>query len=122
VTLSDFQRNRLRSAALAIVEALNVRGACNVQFALSPDGDSYYVIEVNPRASRSSALASKATGYPIARIAAKIAVGKGLPELPNPITGKGNALSEPKLDYIVVKYPRWPFESFQPPIYNLGRR
>lgn len=120
VTLSDFQRNRLRSAALAIVEALDVRGACNVQFALSPDGDSYYVIEVNPRASRSSALASKATGYPIARIAAKIAVGKGLAELPNPITGKGNALSEPKLDYIVVKHPRWPFEKFPTANIQLG--
>lgn len=120
LTLTKEEWNLLRTAGLAIVKALDVRGACNVQFALSPDGNSYYVIEVNPRASRSSALASKATGYPIARIAAKIAVGKGLAELPNPITGKGNALSEPELDYIVVKHPRWPFEKFPTANIRLG--
>ena len=120
LTLTKEEWNLLRTAGLAIVKALDVRGACNVQFALSPQGNSYYVIEVNPRASRSSALASKATGYPIARIAAKIALSKSLAELPNPITGKGSALSEPEVDYIVVKHPRWPFEKFPTANIQLG--
>jgi len=122
LTLFDRQWQRLRSAAFAIVEALDVRGACNVQFAHSPDGEAYYVIEVNPRASRSSALASKATGYPIARMAAKIALGKRLTELPNPTTGVGSAMSEPSLDYVVVKLPRWSFEKFPGADVRLGTR
>jgi len=112
LTLTDRQWQKLRNAAFRIVDALDVKGACNVQFAVSPDAADYAVIEVNPRASRSSALASKATGYPIARMAAKIAMGGKLTEMPNPVTGTGSALSEPALDYVVVKFPRWPFEKF----------
>ncbi len=124
-TLSDKEYQMLRSASLKIIRALGIEGGCNVQFALAPHpivGEtlpggppapmSYYVIEVNPRVSRSSALASKATGYPIARVAAKIAVGKRLDEIPNAVTKKTQAAFEPALDYCVVKIPRWPFDKF----------
>ncbi|MEO8626286.1 MAG: carbamoyl-phosphate synthase large subunit, partial [Candidatus Limnocylindrales bacterium] len=111
-TLSDATHQRLRSAALDIIRALGVEGGCNVQFALSPDHTQYAVIEVNPRVSRSSALASKATGYPIARVAAQIAVGRRLDEIPNAVTGKTVAAFEPALDYVVVKLPRFPFDKF----------
>ncbi|NUL82503.1 MAG: carbamoyl-phosphate synthase large subunit [Armatimonadetes bacterium] len=110
-TLSDFEYQLLRSASLKIIRALQIQGGCNVQLALNPYGADYYVIEVNPRVSRSSALASKATGYPIARIAAKISVGYSLDELRNPITGTSAAF-EPALDYVVVKIPRFPFDKF----------
>ena len=111
-TLPDPVNQMLRSAALAIIRALGVEGGCNVQFALSPDHSEYAVIEVNPRVSRSSALASKATGYPIARVAAQIAIGRRLAEIPNAITGTTVAAFEPALDYIVVKLPRFPFDKF----------
>ena len=111
-TLPDAVHQRLRSAALAIIRALGVEGGCNVQFALSPDYDDYAVIEVNPRVSRSSALASKATGYPIARVAAQIAAGRRLAEIPNVVTGTTVAAFEPALDYVVVKLPRFPFDKF----------
>ena len=111
-TLPDPVHQMLRSAALAIIRALGVEGGCNVQFALSPDHAEYAVIEVNPRVSRSSALASKATGYPIARVAAQIAIGRRLDEIPNAITGKTVAAFEPALDYVVVKLPRFPFDKF----------
>ncbi len=111
-TLSDPTHQRLRSAALDIIRALGVEGGCNVQFALSPDHTQYAVIEVNPRVSRSSALASKATGYPIARVAAQIAVGRRLDEIRNAVTGKTVAAFEPALDYVVVKLPRFPFDKF----------
>jgi carbamoyl-phosphate synthase large subunit len=111
-TLTDREHQQLRSAALRIISALGIAGGCNVQFALAPDSSEYYVIEVNPRVSRSSALASKATGYPIARLAAKIAVGRRLDEIPNAVTGKTCAAFEPALDYCVVKVPRWPFDKF----------
>src|SRR5699024_8183799 len=102
----------LRKASLKIIRALEIEGGCNVQLALDPDSFQYYIIEVNPRVSRSSALASKATGYPIAKIAAKIAVGYTLDEIINPITGKTYALFEPMLDYVVTKFPRFPFDKF----------
>src|SRR5919201_1979347 len=111
-TLSDREYQMLRSAALKIIRALGIQGGCNVQFALDPHSTQYYVIEVNPRVSRSSALASKATGYPIARVAAKIAVGKRLDEIPNAVTRQTTAAFEPALDYLVVKIPRWPFDKF----------
>ncbi len=111
-TLSDTDHQTLRSAALRIIRALGVEGGCNIQFAVHPRTGEYRVIEVNPRVSRSSALASKATGYPIARIAAKIAIGLRLDEIPNPVTGKTLASFEPTLDYIVTKIPRWPFDKF----------
>ena len=111
-TLTDAVHQRLRSAALAIIRALGVEGGCNVQFALSPDSTEYAVIEVNPRVSRSSALASKATGYPIARVAAQIAAGRTLAEIPNVVTGTTVAAFEPALDYVVVKLPRFPFDKF----------
>src|SRR4051812_10646802 len=111
-TLSDRDYQMLRSAALKIIRALGIQGGCNVQFALDPKSAQYYVIEVNPRVSRSSALASKATGYPIARVAAKIAVGKRLDEIPNAVTQRTTAAFEPALDYLVVKVPRWPFDKF----------
>ncbi len=129
-TLSDTDYQRLRSASLRIIRALEIEGGCNVQLALAPRADvtpwegsaalagpgnedlPYYVIEVNPRVSRSSALASKATGYPIARVAAKIAVGRRLDEILNEVTGKTVAAFEPALDYVVVKIPRWPFDKF----------
>ena len=111
-TLSDREYQMLRSSALNIIRALGIEGGCNVQYALDPDTMNYSVIEVNPRVSRSSALASKATGYPIARIAAKIAIGRRLDELTNVVTGKTTAAFEPALDYRVVKIPRWPFDKF----------
>ncbi|WP_336772671.1 carbamoyl-phosphate synthase large subunit [Paenibacillus sp. MMO-58] len=111
-TLSDREYQMLRSASLKIIRALNIEGGCNVQFALDPHSFQYYVIEVNPRVSRSSALASKATGYPIAKMAAKIAVGYTLDEIVNPVTGQTYAMFEPTLDYIVSKIPRWPFDKF----------
>ena len=128
-TLTDKEYQMLRSASLRIIRGLGIEGGCNVQFALQPHtmvkealGDAggkgdqhqspYYVIEVNPRVSRSSALASKATGYPIARVAAKIAVGKRLDEIPNEVTGMTQSAFEPALDYCVVKFPRWPFDKF----------
>jgi carbamoyl-phosphate synthase large subunit len=111
-TLTNKEYQMLRTASLKIIRALGIEGGCNIQFALDPESDAYYVIEVNPRVSRSSALASKATGYPIARVAAKIAVGKRLDEIPNQITGKTMASFEPALDYLVVKIPRWPFDKF----------
>jgi carbamoyl-phosphate synthase large subunit len=119
-TLSDHQYQMLRSAALRIIRALRIEGGCNVQFALDPRSDQYYVIEVNPRVSRSSALASKATGYPIARVAAKIAAGRGLHEIANAVTGKTSAAFEPALDYCVVKIPRWPFDKFPAADRTLG--
>ncbi|MGH2376900.1 MAG: carbamoyl-phosphate synthase large subunit [Candidatus Limnocylindria bacterium] len=120
-TLSDKEYQQLRSASLRIIRALGIEGGCNVQFALHPDRTPadhadgrvpYYVIEVNPRVSRSSALASKATGYPIARVAAKIAVGRRLHEIANAVTRRTTAAFEPTLDYVVVKIPRWPFDKF----------
>ena len=112
VTLSDKEYQMLRSAALNIITAMGIEGGCNCQFALHPDSFEYAVIEVNPRVSRSSALASKATGYPIARVATKIAVGYTLDEIRNEVTGKTTACFEPALDYVVVKFPKWPFDKF----------
>ena len=112
LTLSDKEYQMLRSAALNIISALGIVGGCNCQFALSPDSFEYAVIEVNPRVSRSSALASKATGYPIAKTTAKIALGYTLDEIINDITGKTCACFEPALDYVVVKLPKWPFDKF----------
>ena len=111
-TLSDREYQMLRTSALKIIRALGIEGGCNVQYSLDPHSFQYYVIEVNPRVSRSSALASKATGYPIARLAAKIAVGRRLDEVPNAVTAKTVAAFEPALDYCVVKIPRWPFDKF----------
>ncbi|WP_374018537.1 carbamoyl-phosphate synthase large subunit [Paenibacillus thiaminolyticus] len=119
-TLSDREYQMLRSASLKIIRALNIEGGCNVQFALDPHSYQYYVIEVNPRVSRSSALASKATGYPIAKMAAKIAVGYTLDEIVNPVTGQTYACFEPTLDYIVSKIPRWPFDKFTQANRKLG--
>ncbi|THF73841.1 carbamoyl-phosphate synthase large subunit [Cohnella fermenti] len=119
-TLSDREYQMLRSASLKIIRALNIEGGCNVQFALDPQSYQYYVIEVNPRVSRSSALASKATGYPIAKMAAKIAVGYTLDEIVNPVTGQTYACFEPTLDYIVSKIPRWPFDKFTDANRKLG--
>lgn len=112
VTLADREYQMLRTAALDIINALKVEGGCNVQFALHPESFEYAVIEVNPRVSRSSALASKATGYPIAKIATKIAIGYSLDEIPNAVTKKTFASFEPALDYVAVKYPKWPFDKF----------
>ncbi len=111
-TLSDKEYQMLRTASLKIIRSLGIEGGCNVQLALDPKSFGYYIIEVNPRVSRSSALASKATGYPIARVAAKIAVGLHLDEIENKVTGKTLACFEPALDYCVVKIPRWPFDKF----------
>jgi carbamoyl-phosphate synthase large subunit len=111
-TLADREYQMLRAASLKIIRALGIEGGCNVQYALDPDSFNYYVIEVNPRVSRSSALASKATGYPIAKVAAKIAIGLHLDEIINAVTGKTYASFEPALDYVVVKMPRWPFDKF----------
>src|SRR5919106_3294319 len=119
-TLPDPLVQRLRRCALRIVRALGLEGGCNVQLAVAPDGSDYRVIEVNPRVSRSSALASKATGYPIARVAALVALGKRLDELPNPATGIGSAAFEPAVDYVVVKLPRWPFDKFPDADRSLG--
>ncbi|MEM2338907.1 MAG: carbamoyl-phosphate synthase large subunit, partial [Nitrososphaerales archaeon] len=111
-TLTDEEHQALRAAAIKIIRALKIEGACNIQFAVKPDNFEYLVIEVNPRASRSSALASKATGYPIARVAAKIALGLSLDEIRNRVTGETFAFFEPTLDYVVIKIPRWPFDKF----------
>ncbi|WP_053217467.1 carbamoyl-phosphate synthase (glutamine-hydrolyzing) large subunit [Virgibacillus senegalensis] len=111
-TLNDRQYQLLRSTSCKVIRELGVVGGCNIQFALNPDSDEYVIIEVNPRVSRSSALASKATGYPIARIAAKLALGYQLDEVINPITGHTYASFEPAIDYIAVKIPRWPFDKF----------
>ncbi|MDR1094101.1 MAG: carbamoyl-phosphate synthase large subunit [Clostridiales bacterium] len=112
VTLADKDYQMLRRAALDIITVLGVEGGCNVQFALHPDSFEYAVIEVNPRVSRSSALASKATGYPIAKVATKIAIGYRLDEIMNAVTGKTYAAFEPTLDYVAVKFPKWPFDKF----------
>ena len=112
VTLSDKEYQMLRSAALNIISALKVEGGCNCQFALDPETFEYAVIEVNPRVSRSSALASKATGYPIAKVASKIAIGYTLDEIKNAVTGTTYACFEPAIDYVVVKFPKWPFDKF----------
>ena len=132
-TLTDKEYQMLRSASLKIISTLGIEGGCNVQLALEPHptvagkGDNadyaaspYYIIEVNPRVSRSSALASKATGYPIARVAAKIAVGKRLDEIPNAVTQVTTAAFEPALDYCVAKIPRWPFDKFPSGDRSLG--
>ncbi len=111
-TLSDKEYQMLRTAALDIITELGIEGGCNCQFALKPDSFDYAVIEVNPRVSRSSALASKATGYPIAKVATKIALGYTLDEITNDVTGESCACFEPALDYVVVKYPKWPFDKF----------
>ena len=111
-TLCDKEYQMLRTSALNIITELGIEGGCNVQFALNPESFEYAVIEVNPRVSRSSALASKATGYPIAKVTAKIAVGYGLDEITNAVTGKTKACFEPTIDYCVVKFPRWPFDKF----------
>lgn len=119
-TLSDRENQMLRNVSLKIIRALKIEGGCNVQLALDPHSFNYYIIEVNPRVSRSSALASKATGYPIAKLAAKIAVGLTLDEMMNPVTQKTYACFEPALDYIVAKIPRWPFDKFESAKRNLG--
>jgi carbamoyl-phosphate synthase large subunit len=111
-TLSDLEYQMLRTASINVIRALNVQGGCNIQFALHPDRSEYNIIEVNPRVSRSSALASKATGYPIAKISTKIALGMTLDQIENPVTGVTKAAYEPTLDYVVVKIPRWPFDKF----------
>jgi carbamoyl-phosphate synthase large subunit len=111
-TLSDLEYQMLRTASINVIRALNVQGGCNIQFALRPDRSEYAIIEVNPRVSRSSALASKATGYPIAKIATRIALGQTLDQIPNPVTGVTKAAYEPTLDYVIVKIPRWPFDKF----------
>ncbi len=119
-TLSDELHQRLRNAALKIIRHLKIEGGCNVQFAVNKEGTEYRVIEVNPRVSRSSALASKATGYPIAKIAAKIAIGRTLDEIKNDVTKETPASFEPTLDYVVVKIPRWPFDKFRTVDKRLG--
>ncbi len=119
-TLANREYQMLRTAALDIITALEIEGGCNVQFALHPDSYEYAVIEVNPRVSRSSALASKATGYPIAKVAAKIALGYTLDEIPNAITGKTTACFEPTIDYCVLKIPRLPFDKFTTASRKLG--
>ncbi len=119
-TLSDIENQLLRDASLKIIRALKIEGGCNVQLALDPHSFKYYVIEVNPRVSRSSALASKATGYPIAKLAAKIAVGLTLDEMINPVTGTTYAMFEPALDYVVAKIPRFPFDKFENGERHLG--
>ncbi len=119
-TLSDRDHQMLRSASIKIIRALGIQGGANVQFAVHPKTGEYRVIEVNPRVSRSSALASKATGYPIARVAAKIAIGKTLDEIPNAITKRTCAAFEPSMDYVVMKIPRWPFDKFRTVDRRLG--
>ncbi|MGM0602442.1 MAG: carbamoyl-phosphate synthase large subunit [Bacillota bacterium] len=111
-TLTDKEYQMFRSSALKIIKALGIEGGCNVQYALDPESFQYYIIEVNPRVSRSSALASKATGYPIAKVSAKIALGYRLDEIKNAVTGETTACFEPALDYVVFKIPRWPFDKF----------
>ena len=120
LTLSADDHMRLKAASIKIIRALHIEGGCNVQFALNPANGEYRVIEVNPRVSRSSALASKATGYPIARVSAKIAVGYSLDEIKNSITGTTSAAFEPSLDYIIIKIPRWPFDKFRMVDRHLG--
>ncbi len=120
LTLADKEYQMLRSASLDIISSIGIVGGCNCQFALNPDSFEYAVIEVNPRVSRSSALASKATGYPIAKITTKIALGYSLDEIKNDITGKTCACFEPTLDYVVVKFPKWPFDKFQGSSRKLG--
>ena len=120
LTLMDKEYQMLRSAALKIIEELGIEGGCNCQFALNPDSFEYAVIEVNPRVSRSSALASKATGYPIAKITAKIALGYTLDEIKNDVTGETYACFEPSVDYVVVKFPKWPFDKFHGASRKLG--
>ena len=122
VTLSDKEYQMLRTASLNIISELKIEGGCNCQFALNPDSFEYSVIEVNPRVSRSSALASKATGYPIAKVATKIALGYTLDEIKNDVTGKTYACFEPTLDYVVVKLPKWPFDKFLYAKRTLGTR
>ncbi|MBN2899336.1 MAG: carbamoyl-phosphate synthase large subunit, partial [Clostridia bacterium] len=119
-TLSDKEYQMLRKASVDIVTKLNIKGGCNVQLALDPNSFNYFIIEVNPRVSRSSSLASKATGYPIAKVATKIALGYGLDEIDNEITGKTKACFEPTLDYCVVKIPKWPFDKFKTANHTLG--
>jgi len=119
-TLSDVEAQMLRSASIKIIRALDIKGGCNIQFALNPYSYEYVVIEVNPRVSRSSALASKATGYPIARVTAKIAIGLNLDEIKNPVTGNTYACFEPSIDYVVTKVPRWPFDKFAAADRTLG--
>lgn len=119
-TLSDVEYQMLRDVSLKVIRALGIEGGCNVQLALDPHSMNYYIIEVNPRVSRSSALASKATGYPIAKLAAKIAVGLTLDEMKNPVTGTSYAAFEPSLDYIVSKIPRFPFDKFEKGERELG--
>lgn len=119
-TLSDREYQMLRDVSLKLISALKIEGGCNVQLALDPNSFEYYIIEVNPRVSRSSALASKATGYPIAKLAAKIAVGLTLDEIKNPVTQTTFAMFEPMLDYVVAKIPRWPFDKFNQADRNLG--
>ena len=119
-TISDYENQMLRDASLKIIRALKIEGGCNVQLALDPHSFNYYVIEVNPRVSRSSALASKATGYPIAKLAAKIAIGLTLDEVINPVTGTTYAMFEPALDYVVAKIPRFPFDKFEHGERHLG--
>lgn len=119
-TLNDAEYRMLRASALKIIRALEIEGGCNVQFALNTQSRTYYIIEVNPRVSRSSALASKATGYPIAKIAAKIAIGLTLDEMKNPVTQTSSACFEPSIDYVVCKFPRWPFDKFQSANRTLG--
>ncbi len=120
VTLSNIEYQMLRNAALDIITELEIEGGCNVQFALNPNSFEYAVIEVNPRVSRSSALASKATGYPIAKVTTKIALGYTLDEIRNDVTGKTFACFEPSVDYIVVKFPKWPFDKFNTESRTLG--
>lgn len=122
LTLSDQELQMLRRASLKIVEAVGIEGGCNVQFALDPHSFTYAVIEINPRVSRSSALASKATGYPIAKVATKIALGYGLHEIQNALTRKTTAAFEPVLDYVVVKLPKWPFDKFYTANRTLGTK
>ena len=119
-TLSDKEYQMLRDCSLRLIRALKIEGGCNVQLALDPNSFDYDVIEVNPRVSRSSALASKATGYPIAKMAAKIAIGMTLDEIKNPVTGTTYAEFEPALDYVVCKIPRWPFDKFSKADRTLG--
>ena len=119
-TLRDAEYQMLRDASIKIIRSLGIKGGCNVQFALDPDTGKYIVIEVNPRVSRSSALASKAAGYPIAKIAAKIALGYNLDELSNYVTQTTSACFEPVLDYVVVKFPKWPFDKFRTASRHLG--
>lgn len=121
-TLSEKENKMLSNAALDIIDAVGIKGGCNVQFALNPESFEYAVIEINPRVSRSSALASKATGYPIAKVATKIALGYRLDEIKNSVTGKTYACSEPTIDYVVIKIPKWPFDKFHGAKRSLGTK